>query len=147
MKAISKGRRVFWGNTVWQYVLQSAKYRFPLITLPYLTRVLGPDTYAVRVYVVSAMTIAQVVLDYGFTTYGARVVALNRTKKEKVGALCCVIVTLRIGLSLLTYLSILAISAVHASAAILPLLVILGRLIATNRLRTSCFLPSGDWLL
>lgn len=110
MKAISKDRRVFWGNTVWQYVLQAAKYCFPLITLPYLTRVLGPDTYAVRVYVVSAMTIAQVVLDYGFTTYGTRIVALNRTKKERVGALCYVIVTLRIGLSLLTYLSILAIS-------------------------------------
>ena len=62
-------------NTAFQYVLQAAKYLFPFITIPYLTRVLGPDIYAVRAYILAAMTFMQVFLDYGFNSYGIRAVA------------------------------------------------------------------------
>lgn len=43
--------------------------------MPYLTRVLGPDAYAVRAYVLAVMTIVQVFLDFGFTAYGTKAVA------------------------------------------------------------------------
>lgn len=72
---IQSGRARFARNTFMQYGLQIAKYLFPLITIPFLTRVLGAEVYAIRAYVLAAMVFAQVFLDYGFTSYGTKVIA------------------------------------------------------------------------
>ena len=60
---------------VWQYGLQIVKYIFPLITLPYLTRVLMPEGYAIYAYVVSFMTFAQTFVDFGFNLSGTKRIA------------------------------------------------------------------------
>ena len=74
-EAVQPDRGKFRKNTFMQYMLQLAKYIFPFITIPYLTRVLGPDTYAIRAYMLAVMGFIMVVLDYGFTTYGTKVIA------------------------------------------------------------------------
>lgn len=86
----------FYKNTVWQYGLQIAKYLFPFITLPYLTRVLGPDVYAVRAYILAAMTFAQVLLDYGFTAYGTKAIAENSGNKALIQSTMSCIAYLRL---------------------------------------------------
>lgn len=63
-------------NIFYQYGFQIAKYLIPFVTLPYLTRVLGPDAYGVRVYIMAAMTFVQAAIDFGFMQYGTKVVAL-----------------------------------------------------------------------
>lgn len=78
-----------------QYLLQFAKYVFPLITIPYLTRVLGPDVYAIRAYVLAFMTFVQVFLDFGFNSRGTKVIAENRNNKEIVCKETSIIVSLR----------------------------------------------------
>ena len=76
-------RKSFYKNALWQYGLQAVKYLFPLITLPYLTRVLEPEGYAVYAYVVSFMTFAQVVVDFGFNLSGTkRIVATKGVADE-----------------------------------------------------------------
>lgn len=65
----------FYKNTLWQYGLQVVKYLFPLITLPYLTRVLEPEGYAFYAYVVSFMSFAQVFVDFGFNLSGTKRIA------------------------------------------------------------------------
>ena len=77
------GRAAFYRNTVWQYGLQIAKYLFPLITLPYLTRVLEPEGYALYAYVVSFMSFAQVLVDFGFNLSGTKRIAAVRDAKEE----------------------------------------------------------------
>lgn len=72
----------FAANVVWQYGLQAAKYLFPFITLPYLTRVLGPHDYAFYSYVVSFMSFVQVVTDFGFNLSGTKLVARRRGDVE-----------------------------------------------------------------
>lgn len=69
---MSKSHTLFYKNTVWQYGLQIIKYLFPLITLPYLTRVLAPEGYAFYAYVVSFMSFAQVFVDFGFNLSGTK---------------------------------------------------------------------------
>ena len=71
----SGSHRSFYRNTAWQYVLQGIKYLLPLITLPYLTRVLEPEGYAVYAYVVSFMSFAQTFIDFGFNLSGTKEVA------------------------------------------------------------------------
>ena len=70
-----KSHKSFYKNTVWQYGLQIVKYLFPLITLPYLTRVLAPEGYAFYAYVVSFMSFAQVFVDFGFNLSGTKRIA------------------------------------------------------------------------
>ena len=72
---VSSGRMVLVKNTWALAAMQVGKYLFPLITLPYLARVLGPDAYAVRAYVVSFMVFMTTIIDYGFSQYGTRAVA------------------------------------------------------------------------
>lgn len=71
-------------NIVSQYLLQIARYIFPFVSLPYLTRVLGPDSYAIRSYVLSVMTFAQTLLEFGFTKYGTKRLIDCRSSAEKV---------------------------------------------------------------
>ena len=83
-------------NTVMLYGLQAAKYLFPFITIPYLTRVLGPEVYAIRAYVLAAMTFVQVFLDYGFTSYGTRQIANNQGDADVISEETSAIALLRI---------------------------------------------------
>ena len=62
----------FFKNTFWQYGLQILKYIFPLLLVPYLTRVLGTGGYAVYSYVLSFMGVMQTIADFGFTLSGAK---------------------------------------------------------------------------
>ena len=62
----------FYKNTLWQYVLQILKYLFPLLLMPYLTRVLGTEGYAVYAYVLSFMGVVQTIADFGFTLSGTK---------------------------------------------------------------------------
>ena len=62
----------FYKNTLWHYVLQILKYLFPLLLIPYLTRVLGTEGYAVYAYVLSFMGVVQTIADFGFTLSGTK---------------------------------------------------------------------------
>lgn len=62
----------FYKNTLWQYGLQILKYLFPLLLIPYLTRVLGTEGYAVYAYVLSFMGVIQTIADFGFTLSGTK---------------------------------------------------------------------------
>ena len=69
----------FYKNTLWQYGLQILKYLFPLLLIPYLTRILGTEGYAVYAYVLSFMGVVQTIADFGFTLSGTKkVVDLRR---------------------------------------------------------------------
>ncbi|MCH3968749.1 MAG: oligosaccharide flippase family protein [Atopobiaceae bacterium] len=67
---------------MWQYGLQIVKYILPFITLPYLTRVLGTEGYAVYAYVLSFMTFVQVIADFGFNLSGTKKVASASSSDE-----------------------------------------------------------------
>lgn len=72
----------FYKNTLWQYGLQFVKHLLPLITIPYLTRVLEPSGYAVYAYVVAFMQFMQVLIDFGFNLSGTKRIAEAKTVEE-----------------------------------------------------------------
>lgn len=53
-------------NTVMLYMLTAAKTIFPLITLPYLARVLSVECYGMVSYVKAVIGYAQIITDFGF---------------------------------------------------------------------------------
>lgn len=94
-------RSKFKYNTFFQYLLQIAKYIFPFITVPYLTRVLGPDVYAIRAYILAVMTIMQVFLDFGFTAYGTKAIAQAKNDLALIKTETSAIMMLRFALCLI----------------------------------------------
>ena len=53
-------------NTISLYIMNIVKLLFPILTLPYLTRILTTNTYGVVVYVKSIIVYVQLIIDYGF---------------------------------------------------------------------------------
>ena len=74
----SSGTKLFLTNLLSQYGLQLAKYIIPLLTLPYLARVLSLDGYVILSYVLSAMTLMSVILEFGFMQSATKKIAENR---------------------------------------------------------------------
>jgi PST family polysaccharide transporter len=75
----SKENRKLLGNTAYLYVIQGVNYLLPIITIPYLIRVMGTETFGFIAFAGSLMTYFQIVVDYGFNLSATRDVSLHRT--------------------------------------------------------------------
>lgn len=73
------------GNTVMLYMMSIAKLIFPLLTLPYLTRVLSEETYGFVSYVKSCMIYAQLIIDFGFILSSVKDIVQANGDNEKIG--------------------------------------------------------------
>lgn len=71
-------------NTFMLYILQISGYIFPLITFPYLTRVLGPSTYGVVIFSTAIMIYFQQLVDFGFLLSATRKCSKYRDDKGKL---------------------------------------------------------------
>ena len=85
-KAINTTYKKTFFNTLMLYLLAIAKIVFPLVTLPYLTRVLSVETYGAIAYVKSIIAYAQTAIDFGFILSAVRdIVSINKEKDATAG--------------------------------------------------------------
>ena len=73
------------GNTIMLYIMTIAKLIFPLLTLPYLTRILSEDSYGFVAYVKSCMTYMQLIIDFGFILSSVKDIVKANGDNEKIG--------------------------------------------------------------
>jgi len=71
-------------NTVFLYIMQISGYIFPLLTFPYLTRVLGPDKFGVVVFSNAVMVYFQLLVDFGFGISAVNECSIHRDDKKKL---------------------------------------------------------------
>lgn len=71
-------------NTAMLYLMNTAKMVFPLLTLPYLTRVLSVPAYGVVTYVKAVMQYMQLLLAFGFSLSATREIVHADLDKEKL---------------------------------------------------------------
>lgn len=65
-------------------ILQGVTYILPLITFPYLVRVLGIEKYGLIVYALAITQYFIVLTTYGFNLYAPREIALNNKDSQKI---------------------------------------------------------------
>ena len=71
-------------NTISLYAMNIAKLIIPLLTLPYLTRVLSMDVYGVVSYVKAAMQYMTLFIDFGFLLSGTRDIVATKENHKKL---------------------------------------------------------------
>ncbi len=72
-------------NTVMLYILSFVKLVLPLITIPYLTRVLSKEVYGLVSYVKASMIYMQLIIDFGFMLSSVREIVSANGDKEQIG--------------------------------------------------------------
>lgn len=80
----SKDGCIIVSNFFYLSLLQVAGYLFPLLTLPYLAKVIGIEGFGKIAFASAVMVWIQTVADWGFNYTATRDVAKNRDNKEKV---------------------------------------------------------------
>ena len=73
-------------NTAMLYVMNIAKLIFPFLTLPYLTRVLSVEGYAMVSYVKTVMQYMQLTVDFGFMLSATTAIVAVYGDGKKIGS-------------------------------------------------------------
>jgi polysaccharide transporter, PST family len=90
-------RRTGLGHTIASlYGLQFATYVLPVISFPYLTRVLGPERFGLYVFVLVIARYLILITDYGFIYTATRDIAVARAEHRDVGRIYGSVVVARL---------------------------------------------------
>ena len=103
MTKLDKDKITVLKNTASLTVLQATNYLLPLVTLPYLSRVLGPDKFGLVFFAQMFINYFMILTDYGFNQIGVRQIAQNNTNNRKLSLIVSSIFNLRAFLSIIGF--------------------------------------------
>jgi polysaccharide transporter, PST family len=83
--------------------LQGLNYILPLLTLPYLVRVLGPDNYGLVAFAQSFIQFFIILVDYGFNLSATNQIAIYRDNKKRVQSIFSTVMTIKLFFMIISF--------------------------------------------
>lgn len=95
------------GNFFWMSGMQAANYLLPLITIPYLIRVVGEANFGALNIALAIVGYLVVLTDYGFNITATQEVSLNRTNPKKLSEIFTHVIFTKLVLAAVGFLLLL----------------------------------------
>ncbi len=97
-------------NTILLYILTISNYFFSFITIPYQTRILGPENYGKLGFAIALTTYFQLIFDFGFILSATADVADNRDNTNRLSAIMSSVIIIKLILIILSFIFLLVLS-------------------------------------
>lgn len=97
-------RRIVLKNFFSLSVLQAITYLLPIIILPYLFRVIGPEKFGLIAFAQAFVQYFMILTDYGFSISATKEISLCQNESIKVSRIFSSVMTAKIGLALVSLL-------------------------------------------
>lgn len=111
-KKNEKALKTLFSNTMMMYIVQISNYIFPLLTFPYLTRVLGAEKYGIVVFANAIMAYFQTLIEFGFLLSATKECAINRDNKQKLEEIVSSVIQAKLILGVLGFVILMVLVGV-----------------------------------
>ncbi len=105
----SADKKTLWGNFLSLASLKGFDYILPLITLPYLVRVLGVEHFGIVSFAQSFAQYFILITQYGFTLSATREISLNRDDPQKINEIFLAVMAVKLLLAVACFLVLLSV--------------------------------------
>jgi polysaccharide transporter, PST family len=102
-------KKVVFKNFISLSSLQGINYLLPILVLPYLIRIIGPEKFGLIAFAQAFVQYFMILTDYGFSLSATRQIALCRANQKKVCSIFSSVMTVKILLSMVSFLILLII--------------------------------------
>jgi len=103
LKNLSVNQKRITKNIISLFTLQGVNYILPLLTIPYLVRVLGLEYFGLLAFATAFIMYFMVLTDYGFNLSATNQIAINKENKQKVNEIFVSVLTIKLTLAIVGF--------------------------------------------